>query len=307
VSAAHPQRRDLEASIVIPLLNGEATIGQTLGALLSEVEGRPVEIIVADNGSTDGSANVVRALAEVHSCIQLVDGSQELGGAHARNAGAAEGSSRLLIFVDDDDMVEPGWLNAMLAAATDECLLAGPVDEWKLAAHPTWQARTSRTRPPMTIRGQVFATSANLAISRALFDRVGGFKPVEAGVGGEDVELSWRVESLGCPITFVPGAVVLKRPKATRLAMFRQWHRYGRSIPALQRDYPEKARHNVRNAPGPASSGETLREVARCLFHPVANQGVYIQMAGLATGALVKRARMFVTTDQAPAVPRRLP
>jgi GT2 family glycosyltransferase len=255
-----------------------------LASLVSQVVGKNVEIVVADNGSTDRSADLVRTFGAQHSCIRLVDASLSRGGAYARNVGAANAAGSILLFLDDDDVVEPGWLDSMLAASTDECLLAGPVDEWSLARYPTWRASTSRFHPPLTLRGQMFAMSANCAISRQLFERVGGFRTDLLGVGGDDVDLSWHVESLGCPITFVPGAVVLKRPKASRRAMFSQWSRYSRSTGTLHHRHPDRARP-MRSQWSPPPS-DLVREVWRCLRHPVLNQGVYIQVIGLVTGRL---------------------
>jgi len=80
-----------------------------------------------------------------------------------------------------------------------------------------------------------YALGANFAVRRAVFDRLGGFD--EWYPPSEDVELSWRIQLDGVPLTFVPDAVVAKREAPTMKAMLRQYFRYGERDPFLYRAY----------------------------------------------------------------------
>jgi glycosyltransferase involved in cell wall biosynthesis len=274
----------LTASIVIPYLNAEDTIAEQLSSIGQQIDGRAVEVIVVDNGSSAPSREYVVREAARHRGVWVVDGSAEPGAAQARNLGAHDASGELLIFVDADDVVAPGWLDAYLAEPPPTGLLAGAVDEAVLARYPAWGARTSRARPPRTMRGHVYAISANCAIGAALFESVGGFVPAPGGGVGEDVALSWTVERRGLPVRFVPGAVVLKRQRETRRGLLARWFRYGRSAPALERMFPERAGLGLVQSQWTRPRAEVTAELFDTLRHPALLQGPLLQLVGLVAG-----------------------
>jgi glycosyltransferase involved in cell wall biosynthesis len=282
--AASIDRLTVDASIVIPCYNAEETIDAALTRILDQAMGRSVEVLVCDNGSTDRTLEVVRAIPAGDTPLHVVDASAERGAAAARNSGARAAVGRLLVFVDADDLVGPGWLDGLLNAPRGEAILAGAVDEWSLARFPTWRASSTPFRPPTTIRGRVFAISANCAVPRSLFLGLGGFQSNCGGGVGEDVDLSWRAQELGYPIHFVADSLVLKRPRATRRGLFVQWANYGRSAAVLSRRFVEPADPPSARRQDAVTPAGTVREVLSCLAHPIRNQGVFIQGLGLAWG-----------------------
>lgn len=100
---------NVEFSVIVPLYNKEREVGAALGSVLAQ-RLLPCEIIVVDDGSTDGGADTVRALAS--PLIRLV--SQENAGVSAaRNRGAALAGGTHLAFLDADDCWRPGYLEKM--------------------------------------------------------------------------------------------------------------------------------------------------------------------------------------------------
>lgn len=98
-------------SVIIPLWNGAAFIEETLRALLAlghEIDGE-LEIIVVDNASTDDSAS----LAEKYAEIRLIRLEQNRGFAGGCNRGLAKARGEGLILLNQDTVVQPGWLAAM--------------------------------------------------------------------------------------------------------------------------------------------------------------------------------------------------
>ncbi len=91
------------ASIIVPTFNGSARIGNGLDALMKEVAGRDVEILVIDDGSTDNTGEVVGRYPAVRLITQA-----NAGPAAARNRGAREAQGRILLFTDDDCVPLPG-------------------------------------------------------------------------------------------------------------------------------------------------------------------------------------------------------
>ncbi len=103
-------------SVVIPCLDAAATLPGQLAALAAQRYDAGWEVIVADNGSSDGSRAVVESFRDRLPRLGLADASDRRGRAHARNVGAAAAGGEALLFVDADDEVAPGYLAAMGAA-----------------------------------------------------------------------------------------------------------------------------------------------------------------------------------------------
>lgn len=129
-------------SIIIPTRNRWAFLRDALDSLKSEVaEDIPVEIIVIDNGSTDSTRDVVAAFAAIAACpvVYLYEG---LPGLHVgRHLGAERSRAPLLAYLDDDVIVQPGWLRAVVErfGADDRiALVGGPCRPLWEAPPPPW-------------------------------------------------------------------------------------------------------------------------------------------------------------------------
>ena len=103
-----------EISVVIPVLNGADTLSEQLDAVLAQEGVESFEIVVVDNGSTDGTPELAAAYADRDRRVRLVDGSRApKGGAAAKNLGVEAAKAELIAFCDADDVVRPGWLGAI--------------------------------------------------------------------------------------------------------------------------------------------------------------------------------------------------
>jgi glycosyltransferase involved in cell wall biosynthesis len=100
----------MSVSVIIPAYNRAALLPLTLDAVLAQT--RPAdEIIVVDDGSTDGTAAVARGYGARVACITIANG----GDLAARNVGLRAARGRLVAFCDSDDLWRPDFLAAMLA------------------------------------------------------------------------------------------------------------------------------------------------------------------------------------------------
>src|SRR5580765_7302438 len=103
-----------DLSVVIPSYNTASMTAGCCGAVLAEIPaGRFVEVIVADDGSTDGTAG---ALAEALPEVRVVRLETNRGFAPAANAGVEAARGRVILLLNSDAMVEAGALQALLAA-----------------------------------------------------------------------------------------------------------------------------------------------------------------------------------------------
>ena len=78
------------ASVIIPVYNGAATLGEQLAALAPQTTDRPFEVLVCDNNSTDGTRTVVDEWVGRVPGLRVVDAFARQGPSHARNRGIVE-------------------------------------------------------------------------------------------------------------------------------------------------------------------------------------------------------------------------
>src|SRR6266705_2063108 len=95
-------------SFVVPVHNGAAFIRATLEAIVAQADGRPMEIIVVDDSSRDGSADTLRLLAEQWP-LRVIRGEGR-GAAAAINTGVRAARMPIICQVDQDVVVTPGWM-----------------------------------------------------------------------------------------------------------------------------------------------------------------------------------------------------
>ena len=116
-------------SVIIPAFNAAETLDAQLRALSQQQWGGTWEVVVADNGSTDDTVARAALRKDDLPALRVVDASGERGPSFARNVGARVADGDYLLFVDADDIVEPGWLAHMAEAAIDHPLIAGSLHE----------------------------------------------------------------------------------------------------------------------------------------------------------------------------------
>ena len=238
-------------SVVVPVRNRRDLLRRCLEALADQAwpaaEGG-YEIVVVDDGSTDGTALEAEAAAARGWPVRLVRGPGQ-GAVSARATGVGSGRAPLLAFTDSDCVPGPGWLAAGAAALRAGAALAyGPV-------HPQ--------RPPRLFERSLAAgeeglfPTANVFYRREALEAAGGF-PTDlgrrlgfrpgralAGTGfGEDTVLAWRVIRAGGSCRYLPDAVVehhVFAPDGAE-ALRRAWS-VG-AFPALVAEVPE-LRHRL--------------------------------------------------------------
>jgi GT2 family glycosyltransferase len=230
-------------SVVIACRNAASTLAVQLEALAGQECPVPWNVVISDNGSTDGSVALAERYASRLPGLTIVDSSQRKGAGHARNVGAQATDAPLLVFCDADDEVAPGWLAALVAALRAEAFVAGRFESTKLN-----DARVLRSRSLQQDDGLQcspfgpdlpHAGGGNLGIRRTAFLSVGGFD-VEVGYL-EDTDLCWRIQLSGIRLVFCDQAVVHVRLRTSLRTMWTQGRLYGAAAALLERRYQRTA------------------------------------------------------------------
>ncbi|MCT1385966.1 glycosyltransferase [Brachybacterium sp. p3-SID1565] len=198
----------IEVSVVICALNEERRIGRQLAALDAQIDAPPFEVIVVDNGSTDGTVATVqewiRSSPHVAVGVRVVDASSAPGIPAARNAGARAADGRVLAYCDADDEVQPGWVAAIAHGVKGTSLAGGRL----IAFEPDGTCRGDLFSGPVTTSYLPHIGGANFALERKTYFEVGGFDESLPRYGFDDVDFSWRMQEAGHQIVYLPDAVV---------------------------------------------------------------------------------------------------
>ena len=191
----------MRASVIVPAYNCARLLPATLEAIAAQ-DVAPHEVIVVDDGSTDGTAEAARSSAVE---VTVIEGDHA-GPAVARNRGVARASGEALAFTDADCVPQRSWLREGLRALEHADLVQGAVlPDPAVAIGPF-------DRVVSVGADSALYETANLLVRRELFDAIGGFEdPLGARLGkplGEDVLFGWRARRRGARVTFDREAVV---------------------------------------------------------------------------------------------------
>jgi GT2 family glycosyltransferase len=235
-------------SIVVPTRNRADDLRGALGALLGiRAQTAEVELIVVDNGSTDGTWQILQTTAAREPGVQVLR-EPRTGVSYARNTGIARAHGSIIAFTDDDIRVTPNWIDAIVAAFDayrDALVVGGRVLPAWPAPPPRWLRRESwgplaivdYGPDPIVVDNSrpLCLIGANVAMRASAFDRVGLFSP--AFPRGQDQEWLERLFRCGGFGVYVPEIAVSSPIAAERLTKeyHRAWHyRRGRFLARMR-------------------------------------------------------------------------
>ncbi len=224
-------------SVVLAMRDAERYLHEQLTAIARQRCEVAWELVVADNGSTDGSIGIVEGFRDQLPALLLVDASAVAGAAAARNEGVRRARSRNIVFCDADDVVAPGWLAAMAEGLEQQPLVAAQVDHHSLNPAWTLEMRSSgagllQSDPPFL----PYTFGAALGVRRTLHDELGGFDE-SLDVACEDRDYCYRAQLGGVELTLLPDAVVRYRHRTDPVPCYRQWRGYSWGSVRMYRDY----------------------------------------------------------------------
>ena len=224
-------------SIVVCTHNGARTISECCEGL-RRISYPKFEVIVVDDGSTDGSAAIAREYG-----FRVIS-TPNRGLSSARNTGLTAASGEIVAYIDDDAYPDLQWLSylAYTFMNTDYAAVGGPniapPDDGPLAECIA-KAPGGPVHVLISDREAEHIPGCNMAFRKADLEAIGGFD-AQFRVAGDDVDLCWRLKQVGRSLGFCPAAMVWHHRRSSVRTYWKQQRGYGKAEALLEAKWPDK-------------------------------------------------------------------
>jgi glycosyltransferase involved in cell wall biosynthesis len=202
-------------SIVIPTGNRQRYLARVIADLVvQDFPAGDFEILIVDDTQDGANRELVEGFGDARAPVRYLPREGPPGINAGRNTGIRRSRGDVIVYVDDDDRIEPGWLAALDRGIERdpraECF-GGPIRLWIEPGHPRWCGRddfpvTALDNGPRDRYVDV-VFGANFAVRRSAFERVGPFLGHLSGPGDE-VEWILRLRRAGGLVRYVADAAV---------------------------------------------------------------------------------------------------
>ncbi|OKH26790.1 glycosyltransferase [Hydrococcus rivularis NIES-593] len=227
-----------KVSVIVPIYNGEADLPGLIECLRAQTYPRDrVEYLLVDNNSSDRTGQILATAAAQTSTekinLQVLTEDKIQSSYAARNKAIRIAQGEIIAFTDADCRPQPDWLEKLVIPFADPIVgivvgelvaLPGNTILEQYAERYELMSQKFLVEHPFCSYGQ----TANIAIRREIFERVGLFRPYLTT--GGDADICWRIQKqTGWKLEFAPQAIVRHRHRANLREFKSQWRRYGTS------------------------------------------------------------------------------
>ena len=226
-SICFPQHEEIDVSIIIPVFNQFEYTHACLASLQAMQEQPRFEVIVVDDCSTDATPE---AITQIPGVVYLRNDSNS-GFIASCNTGAKAARGKYLVFLNNDTLVKPGWLIALLDTFKEErragivgSKLLYPDGRLQEAGGIIWQDASGWNygkfddpqKPEYNyLRDVDYCSAAALMVPKAIFETVGGFDSRYVPAYYEDTDLAFKVRNAGYRVLYQPLSEVVHYEGAT--------------------------------------------------------------------------------------------
>lgn len=206
-------------SVIVTVKNEAGNIRDLLDSLV--IQESPIEVIIIDAASTDGTQNIVRNIQKQYSFIILKQYAAQRG--ESRNRGIQMAKGSIVAFTDGDCIANPFWASEIRRSLENSPIVGGKTlamgyEPFKnLGRVEVYQNGNDITFP-----------SCNLAYRKEVLDDIGGFD--QKFVTAEDIDLNYRSVKAGYSIVENRKMVIYHKERSTVMSFFKQafWNGFGR-------------------------------------------------------------------------------
>ena len=231
-----PQQRGVKelndtpkVSIVLPMYNSEKDVAEVL-AELDRQSYRDREMILVDDGSTDGTRKVATELTSGRNDVTVVE-TNHGGASHARNAGVGKARGEIVFFAESDCVYDPMYLQRAVDSLDSDpkagavCLTGAPLITRSTLATQSIDIE-NKVQHQLLNQGKIKPFYAWVYRKEVLME-LGGFD--EKLFQGEDKDLFSRVKRAGYTVAWVPGINWWHRRDQTTPQLAKKWFTRGRT------------------------------------------------------------------------------
>ena len=223
-------------SVIVPVYNGEKTIEKCILSLMDQDYPRDrYEIIVVDNGSTDGTAKIVKQFP-----VKYLSETSALSSYVARNIGIRNSNGEILAFTDADCTASRDWIQRGVAGFIRERVgcVAGGIKGCEPANYiEKYQFDIGWLSQEVALKHYFlpYPQTANAFYRKVVFDKTGLF---EEWVSGGDSDMAWRMQLYtDYLLESIPEAVVFHKHRSTLLSFLKQTVKWGKGKDVLYKKY----------------------------------------------------------------------
>jgi poly-beta-1,6-N-acetyl-D-glucosamine synthase len=226
-------------SVLLPAFDEERTIGRTIGALM-RLDYPAYEVVIVNDGSGDGTADVIRSLMD-SGRIRLVDKAQNEGKAMALNDGVPACGGEIIVCLDSDVIPDPQLLRKIVphfasprvGAVTGNPRVVNRGSLLRDLQTLEFTSIISVQRRAQRIWGRVLTVSgAVMAIRKGAMQEVGGFAP---SMATEDIDITWKLQRAFWDVRYEPSAIVWMHVPPTISELWKQRRRWARGLAQVLR------------------------------------------------------------------------
>ncbi len=280
-----------QVSVIVAVRNSATTIRACIDSLRAlDYPAEMLELIVVDNGSTDGTADVLKQFRD-QLCVLY---EKKRGVSAARNRGFREARGEMVALTDADCVVAPDWISRIVSPLQDERV--GIVGGRILARRPCnaveLYGETIHDHC-QAIEGFApgYVITMNWCSRRTVVMQVGGFDEDLLRVG--DVDLSWRILQKGYRLAYEPAAIVYHQNEKTLFGLFHEGYTHGYNGVRIKKKHADYLRGYDCDRWHWRSYGRLLSRVLVCAIGKGTAESRYANLfdAGKHLGKLVGSAR----------------
>jgi glycosyltransferase involved in cell wall biosynthesis len=230
-------------SVIVPVYNGSRHLRRCIESLLAQQTTREFEIVISDDGSTDGSRDIVGSYRDARVRSVFHD---NVGRGKNRNLGASQAKGDRLVFLDQDMLAAPDLLAKhvdRLSRLGDTGIVVGCVPVAKACLQHTvgrylagkWERRLDAlARNPAD---PFLMQSGNFAVRHEFFDRLGGFDAGLEKYGAEDTDFFLRARDSGAVFAYAADAMSEHYDETSFLSLYEKAKEKRVSVAALRRKH----------------------------------------------------------------------